>query len=79
MYGSLKKDAISLLKLPKETNDLSTTVFIGPEKGFTKDEISYLDNDLKAKPTTFSANILRAETAGAVAISILALQSKENG
>lgn len=71
--------------LPKETNylladfdgkeftkgDLSYTFIIGPESGFTKEEITYFKEKLSANPILLSEGVLRAETAGICAAYLL--------
>jgi 16S rRNA (uracil1498-N3)-methyltransferase len=46
-------------------------IAIGPEKGFHSKERSYLIDSLHAKPVRLHRNILRAETAPLVALSLL--------
>lgn len=50
-------------------------IFIGPEKGLSNGEESFLENKLHASPVTLHPNILRAETAALCALSVLSQQS----
>lgn len=45
--------------------------FIGPEKGFTAEEVFLLENSLKAKSIKLNDNILRSETAAICAATLL--------
>lgn len=49
------------------------TFIIGPESGFTKEEIVYFKENLNAKGIILSKNVLRAETAAICAACFLAL------
>lgn len=51
---------------------------IGPEKGLTKPEKSYLLSHLCAKPVRLHPNILRTETASLVALSLIQSKIKIN-
>ena len=44
--------------------------FIGPEKGFSKNEITILTEKLHVRPVRLHDNILRVETAASVALSL---------
>jgi 16S rRNA (uracil1498-N3)-methyltransferase len=73
--------------LPKEENylladfdgkefkkdDKSYTFIIGPESGFTAEEITYFKEELKALPLLLSDGVLRAETAAICAAHLLRL------
>lgn len=54
--------------------DKSTRFIIGPESGFTKEEISYCKDTLHAKGILLSQNVLRTETAAITASVLLSLQ-----
>ena len=58
-FGDIKKEAPWFLP-PKGD---SLLFFIGPEKGWSKKEISFLENRVQAKGVKLSRHILRAETA----------------
>lgn len=64
-YGDTRKNAP---KLPNTFKD-PITIFIGPEKGFSKAEIDILEHKLKAQGVKLHENILRTETAGIVALA----------
>jgi 16S rRNA (uracil1498-N3)-methyltransferase len=51
----------------------SSNFIIGPESGFTKEEISFFKEKLKAKGVLLSKNVLRAETAAICAATFLSL------
>ncbi|NGX38032.1 MAG: Ribosomal RNA small subunit methyltransferase E [Chlamydiae bacterium] len=50
-----------------------TTLFIGPEKGFSPEEENHLHKALKAKGIRLNPHILRAETAALCGLSLLAI------
>jgi len=61
---------------PKSTTPFkpttATTFFIGPEKGFSKEEENILQSTFHAKGITLNPNVLRAETAALCAIALAA-------
>lgn len=63
-----------LWDIPKEELKAPIIFCIGPEKGLTEQEKSYLVSHLQAKPIRLHPNILRTETASLVALSLI--QSK---
>jgi 16S rRNA (uracil1498-N3)-methyltransferase len=63
-----------LWEIPKHEFTSPIIVCIGPEKGLSDREKSYLISHLYAKPTRLHPNILRTETASLVALSLI--QSK---
>ncbi|MGL4539523.1 MAG: RsmE family RNA methyltransferase [Candidatus Rhabdochlamydia sp.] len=63
-----------LWNIPKEELQTPIIFCIGPEKGLTEQEKSYLISHLQAKPVRLHPNILRTETASLVALSLI--QSK---
>ncbi len=50
---------------------VSTTVFIGPEKGFSHKEITFLENNLQAEGVSLSSHTLRVDTAAIAAAAQL--------
>lgn len=56
---------------PLSATDAPTLFFIGPEKGFSPQELEKLSNLPHAKRVRLHKNILRAETAPLVALSLL--------
>lgn len=62
-----EKEPVSPIPLPSH-QDASISIFVGPEGGFTEEEILYAKS-LKATPISLGKRILRAETAS---ISLLA-------
>lgn len=67
-YGDFTKNAISLNRLKKMD---AMTWIVGPESGFSKDELSFLKN-LGAHPVTLHPFTLRAETAAIAGLSLFA-------
>ncbi len=66
LFGSLAPDAKPLTGATE-----STIIVIGPEKGFSKNEHTFLEKNLQATGVKLNSNILRAETAALCALSIL--------
>jgi 16S rRNA (uracil1498-N3)-methyltransferase len=62
------------IKLPKNEFTSPIIFCIGPEKGLSDQEKSYLISHLHAKPVRLHPNILRTETVSLVALSLI--QSK---
>ncbi|MCH9616786.1 MAG: hypothetical protein SP4CHLAM5_02010 [Chlamydiia bacterium] len=58
-------------ELQKE--DKSYTFIIGPESGFTAQEVAYFKQELKALPILLSDGVLRAETAAICAAYLISL------
>ncbi len=71
VYGDVSPDAPYLWKLPRAAAPV--ILFIGPEKGFSPKEEAYLKNSLGAKGVRLHPNILRAETAPLVGLSLIQL------
>ena len=67
LFGSLSSDAKSL----EDRYPSPVMMVIGPEKGFTEKEQSFLETKLQATPVTLNLNTLRAETAALCALSLL--------
>ena len=67
--SSFSFEICKLKKLKKTEKPIC--FFVGPEKGFTEEEVSFFNNFLKAKPIKLNTNILRAETASLCAATLL--------
>ena len=74
---SVKRPA-SLLSLPSAAKASSVGIFIGPEGGFDEAEIALL-KEKDAEPVTLGRRILRTETAGLTALSILMFEMEGIG
>ena len=72
LFGSLAPDAKPLTP----TDIAQTIIVIGPEKGFSKNEHTFLEKDLQATGVKLNSNILRAETAALCALSLLCCPKK---
>lgn len=70
-FGTTKKEAPLLSTIGK----LPATLIVGPEKGFTKEEVEFFGK--KGKGVSFGPYVLRAETAALAGLSILAAASKQ--
>lgn len=68
-FGDTKESARSILDAPLSSQ---TALITGPERGFSPKELTFLSQ--KAQGITLSKNILRAETAPLVGLSVLALK-----
>ncbi len=68
-FGDLDENAKGLIDIDKKTTE-NISFFIGPEIGFSKEEILYLKEVLKAKGIKLNKHILRAETAAIAAVAI---------
>ncbi|MBI5273989.1 MAG: 16S rRNA (uracil(1498)-N(3))-methyltransferase [Chlamydiales bacterium] len=68
-FGDVRENASYLQQAPL----VDTILFIGPESGFTNDEVLYLESDYMAKGIKLSSNILRVETAAITGIGMLAM------
>lgn len=66
-----EKEENSILKLNKDVTDIS--IVIGPEGGFTNDEIALLTSYKNAYSISLGKNILRAETAAVAALAQIQL------
>lgn len=62
-----EKEENSILKLNKDITNIS--IVIGPEGGFTNDEIALLASYKNAYSISLGKNILRAETAAIAALA----------
>ncbi|MCK4934072.1 MAG: 16S rRNA (uracil(1498)-N(3))-methyltransferase [Simkaniaceae bacterium] len=67
-FGDVRKSA-KALKEPLGKN--KKCIFIGPEQGFTEEEVHYLETTVNAEGITLHPNILRTETAAIVAAQTL--------
>lgn len=65
LFGDIREDSKFIKKVKKDPH-----IFIGPEKGFSKDEVSLLEKN-GAEGIRINKNTLRAETAAISSISIL--------
>ncbi|MBN2478743.1 MAG: 16S rRNA (uracil(1498)-N(3))-methyltransferase [Parachlamydiales bacterium] len=72
-YGSTDNNAKKLPKFLNAPAENDIYMVIGPEKGFSEDEIDYLKKVLKAQEILLNENILRAETAGIISVGIISL------
>lgn len=72
-YGTLSDTAPPFLSIWQK-KEHGILFFIGPEKGFTQKEEALLEQ-LGAKGVSLHPNILRAETAPLVALSLISLQA----
>jgi 16S rRNA (uracil1498-N3)-methyltransferase len=71
-FGDLRKEApsfISQLEICPLVGSFG--FFIGPEKGFSLEELAYLENPYQAKGVSLHKNVLRTETAAIAALAIL--------
>jgi len=68
--ADLKKDNKNLIDSYKK-NAENIFFIIGPESGFTKEELNYFEINLQALPIKLNENILRSETAAITSISII--------
>ncbi|MES2122889.1 MAG: RsmE family RNA methyltransferase [Chlamydiota bacterium] len=71
LYGDVSPDAPYLWELPRAKAPV--ILFIGPESGFSSKEEAYLRDSLGAKGVRLHPNILRAETAPLVGLSLIQL------
>lgn len=67
LFGSLSKASQPL----KDSYPSPVIIAIGPEKGFSLEEHSILENQLQAQGVKLHSNVLRAETAALCALSLL--------
>jgi len=78
LFGSLKKDALSLKKAaPLRDQSEKVLVIVGPEAGFTQGELEKL-SQLNAIPVNLGERRLRTETAGII-LSFLVLYESGGG
>lgn len=74
LFGDVSNEAPYLWNLSLECFPSSPIVlFIGPEKGFSSQEEEFLRNNLKAQGVRLHSNVLRAETAPLVGLSLIQL------
>lgn len=69
-FGHTLKNSQKLIDSYDKNNE-NIYFIIGPESGFTNNEVNYLENNLKALPVKLNENILRSETAAISAITII--------
>jgi len=70
MFGSLAGDIKAIRTFQIDFNKLDVVVFIGPEGGFSNDELNFL-GELGAIPVKLTDTVLRTETAAIAFASIL--------
>jgi 16S rRNA (uracil1498-N3)-methyltransferase len=63
-FGDVRQNA----PLLSTTTSQEITFFVGPEKGFTDQEVQFLENTLKAQGVKLHENILRVDTAALASI-----------
>ena len=63
--------SVPSVKISERLNARSVTVVIGPEGGFSEDEVNEL-MEMGYEPVTLGSRILRAETAALYACSVIA-------
>ena len=68
-FGDIRNNATFLLDILEKPIKNSILFFIGPEKGFSKEEMSFLEK--QAKGVSLSNNTLRSETAAISFSSII--------
>lgn len=68
--GSVAKESKKLIDSDIK-NENNLFFIIGPESGFTEDEILFFEQSIKAMPIKLNENILRSETAAISSIAIL--------
>jgi len=69
-FGDVRQTALKYFNISKK-EPKNVYFVIGPESGFTKEEIFYLENEIKATGVKLNENILKAETAAIAAIAII--------
>lgn len=70
LFGQINGKRITELSLSHAIS--SALIFIGPESGFTEEEIEILKENFQAFGVSLNKNILRAETASIAAVTLLA-------
>ena len=70
--GTTLKEALSE-KLYKQEDNQRILIFIGPEGGFTRNEIEHMV-EYGVQPVSLGHNILRAETAAIAAMAMIAYE-----
>ncbi len=68
-FGDTDPHAPSFLQKPLASKEAS--FFIGPEKGFTEEEMSFLKHTLKAQAVSLNSHVLRVDTAAIVAAAFM--------
>lgn len=76
LIAALHKDTISLRKALEGFKGKSIAVMIGPEGDFTQDEIA-LAVENRSKLVSLGSRVLRSETAGLAALSIIGYELEE--
>ncbi len=70
-FGDIKESAPLFIKENIDTTNYKIIIFIGPEKGFTEEEIKLLENSYNAKGIKLHDNILRTDTAAIFAAGLI--------
>lgn len=70
-FGDINEKAPLFIKENIETTNSKIMMFIGPEKGFTEEEIKFLENSYNAKGIKLHDNILRTDTAAIFATGLI--------
>lgn len=68
-FGTIEKDTTPITVPSNQTDPV--LLFVGPESGWSDDEMVTLRDQFQAMPFAFNKNILRAETASVSGIAIL--------
>ncbi|MFA6118693.1 MAG: RsmE family RNA methyltransferase [Parachlamydiales bacterium] len=69
-YGDVDANAKRLINQYEKT-DKDIFIIIGPEKGFSKEDVNYIKQNLKAIAVKLNGNILRAETAAIASVNLI--------
>ncbi len=69
-FGDTDPASPPFLKALQSLDSSSLMIVIGPEKGFHKDEVAYMEKTLQLKGVGLHKNILRTETAAIHAMSL---------
>jgi 16S rRNA (uracil1498-N3)-methyltransferase len=69
-FGDTDPSALRFIEALQSLSPSSLLIVIGPEKGFHKDEVIYMEKTLGIKGVSLHKNILRTETAAIHALSL---------
>ncbi|MBN1914775.1 MAG: 16S rRNA (uracil(1498)-N(3))-methyltransferase [Parachlamydiales bacterium] len=69
-FGDTRKKSISFHNYLSSQNKESISLFIGPEKGFSPEEIIFLEKKILAQGISLSSYVLRTDTASIAAVAI---------
>jgi 16S rRNA (uracil1498-N3)-methyltransferase len=71
-FGDVRQEAPCMLSLQKQIRSSSSVVFfVGPERGFTLEEVILLEKGFSSTGVKLNENILRTETAAICAVSLV--------